>query len=632
MAAFLPPTNLQKQILKEIVRDQGYGEGTLRIYERLKRELGDKTHPALDDDGNVALNQDDDILEFVGAPPRITSHKYTYNNIQYTYPTRTVTRQGVSKVERRKLLPTRRAIQDFYRKDEMVQIDRPVRSANAGGKRNPKKTGLKPIIPPAQPLSIVMVDAMRMPATVHNGKQYSWVFVAIDCLTRITFIEALHLNTQLSTTLKTKQSTDDDDDSKRPASSQVWKHFLDFLNKVNATREEHAQRTGSAFKEIHPRLVVSDRGSENSLFQTRLKELAEKHKGFYRYSAVPFSRSNYNSMAEIAVKIVRRYFYTVNRAFQEHLEMAKKQGKVGKTFKPPDWHTSQSTRLYDWVRDIELVQERLNSRYDTTIKCSPIEALLELNGNTHKIVAGRIKKRRDKEWAGVEHNLRLPGFSPSTPPVVGDYVRLKFYKNEMNLRFPQLSETRKGKKVTGKSASNNWSTAIFKITKLRILSKGQRTYNVKNIDPTAYKPNGFLNRTEIMKVSPQTQLSTGRTILEEDAYLNRDESEDEEDEEDEVETTKRKTRSDKEKEIRRLLAFSGKDWTKLLKNKQFDDQDGTLSEVESVEYRRFGNLWVLMYKDDEGRWEMPFSDFLSLASGEDWFQPEYDEYRKRKFK
>ena len=70
MAAFLPPTNLQKQILKEIVRDQGYGEGTLRIYE-----LGDKTHPALDDDGNVALNQDDDILEFVGAPPRITSHQ-----------------------------------------------------------------------------------------------------------------------------------------------------------------------------------------------------------------------------------------------------------------------------------------------------------------------------------------------------------------------------------------------------------------------------------------------------------------------------------------------------------------------------------------------------------------------------
>jgi len=344
-------------------------------------------------------------------------------------------------------------------------------------------------------------------------------------------------------------------------------------------------------------------------------------------------------MAEGAVRIVRRYMYTINRAFQELLLEAKKNGKLGKakTFKPPDWHTTQSTSLYDWIRDIELVNQRLNSRYETTIKCTPIEALLQLNGHTHTVVAGRIKKRRDKDWEGVEFNLRLPGFSPSAPPAAGDFVRLKFYKGEMNLRFPQLSETRKGKKVTGKSSSNNWSTDVYKITKVRTLSKGQKTYAVSNIDPDGQQKSGFLDRTQILKIDPETMLSTGRTVAEQDSYLNRDEDEDDDDgllqEEDDSETTKRKTRSDKEKEIRRLVAFSGKDWTKLLKNKQFDDQDGTLSTVESVEYRRFGNLWVLMYRDDEGRWEMPFNDFLSLTSGqEDWFQPEYDEYRKRKFK
>ena len=47
---FLPLTILQTAILREYVREQGYGEGTKRTYERLKRDLGqDTVHPAVDD-------------------------------------------------------------------------------------------------------------------------------------------------------------------------------------------------------------------------------------------------------------------------------------------------------------------------------------------------------------------------------------------------------------------------------------------------------------------------------------------------------------------------------------------------------------------------------------------------------
>jgi len=637
---FLPLSVLQTAILREYVRELGFGEGTKRTYERLKRDLGQETvHPAVDESGEVAYTTnndgDDVVLEFYKNPPETNGHKYLFNGKSYEYQKRTITRKkdGSTRVERRKLLPTKRAIQDYFRKDELVQIDRPTRKANLGGRRQPLKVGLKPIIPGLKPLSIVQVDAFRMPVCQHNQKRYSWVLLIIDCLTRMIYIKEMHLSDQLSTTVKDKNADDDDDPSKRTASKQVWKHFQDFVRKINETRKHYAQKTGKQYSgDVHPRVITTDRGAENSLFGSKLKELSETHKSFYKYSPVPFSRSNHNAMAELHVKISRRYFYKLQLSFQEHVLQARKDGvKVGKLFKPKNWHVSNNTKAaYDWVKDIELINNRLNSRFETTIRSTPIEALLEI-GITHKVVLDRIKTKAARNWAGIETNLRLPGFSPRKPVTTGDFVRLKFYKNEMNLRFPNLEETRKGRKITGKSASNNWSTQIYTVTRVRELAKGQRTYQVENINPREGKQTGFLDRTSVQKVDPDTLLSSGRTIQQEYEWYNEDSS-DEEDEDDKVQKVIPKaTRSAKEKLVQRLLSRSAKEWTRALKGKEFtNNTDDSRSIIEDVEYRKGPKKWMVGYRDDEGRFELPFKDVLELGKNETWFKDGFAEFRQRK--
>ena len=112
---FLPLTNFQEALLTEYLLEKGTGEGYNRTYERLKDDIGDKRHYALDSDGNIALTSNGDIYEET-TTPSVTGQTYNYNNKDYTYPTRLVTRKGVQRVERRPLLPSRRGIMDWYRK------------------------------------------------------------------------------------------------------------------------------------------------------------------------------------------------------------------------------------------------------------------------------------------------------------------------------------------------------------------------------------------------------------------------------------------------------------------------------------------------------------------------------------
>ena len=300
-------------------------------------------------------------------------------------------------------------------------------------------------------------------------------------------------------------------------------------------------------------------------------------------------------------------------------------------FKPNRWHTSNNTKAaYDWVKDVELINTRLNSRFETTVRTTPIQALLEID-ITHKQVLDRIKTKAARNWAGIETNLRLPGFSPKTPVKTGDFVRLKFYKNEMNLRFPDLQETRKGRKVTGKSASNNWSTQIYIVTKVRELSKGQRTFQVDNINPRERKQTGFLDRTSVQKADPDTVLSSGRTIQQEYEWFNEDSSDEEEEDDDDVQKLPKATRSTKEKLVQRLLSRSAKAWTRVLKGKEFtNDADDSRSIIEDIEYRKGPKKWMVGYRDDEGRFELPFEDVLDLGKNEPWFEEGYAEFRQRK--
>jgi len=565
---FLPLTKLQNQLLFEYIRESGISEGANKLYARLKRDIGDVEHPAVNSEGDVAY-KDDDVLEFVETPTPIKDNSYTYEGETFNYITRPVSRKNVVRIERRLLLPTKRGIQDFMRKDEIVQINRPTRNANAGGRRNPPKTGIKPIVPGPKPLSILQIDAFRMPVCRRQNKTFRWCLLIIDCLTRVIYLKELHLSDNLSTTLKDKNAADDEPVTRRPASKQVWQHFNTFMTKLNKTRRHHAERTGVVYDgDLHVKQLTTDKGSENALFPQKFKELAIKHPGFYNLSQVPFSRSNHNSMAEGSVRIARRVLYSIQRAFQEHVLRAQDKGKkIGKFYQPDGWHVKNNTSdAYDWVADLDVAMQRLNSRKESTIKCTPIESLLQLNGHTYKIVQKRIQDKADKRWAGVEHNLFLPGFSPKTPPEVDDFVRLKFYKTgDMSLRFPSLLETRKGKKVSGKAASNTWSTSIFKVVDVRILKRGQRTYMVKNIDPRISKKIGYLDRTQVQKIDPTTKLSTNRTIKQEEEFLNREES----DSDSEEDLPPKPKKQEKQKKISQ---WQSAEWTRLLKGKIFTDE------------------------------------------------------------
>jgi len=72
---FLKLTKLQKQILFEFVRQQGYAEGVQKLYQRLKRDIGSIQHPAMDSDGDVAISNDE-VLEFTDDDlPTVTDDK-----------------------------------------------------------------------------------------------------------------------------------------------------------------------------------------------------------------------------------------------------------------------------------------------------------------------------------------------------------------------------------------------------------------------------------------------------------------------------------------------------------------------------------------------------------------------------
>ena len=103
---FLELTKLQNRILFEYVRKQGFAEGVQKLYQRLRRDIGDMQHPAMNNNGDVALNDDGEILEFTEDDiPDVNDNKYTYKNVEFKYETRPVEKKGVVTIERRKLLP-----------------------------------------------------------------------------------------------------------------------------------------------------------------------------------------------------------------------------------------------------------------------------------------------------------------------------------------------------------------------------------------------------------------------------------------------------------------------------------------------------------------------------------------------
>ena len=143
---YLELTKLQRLLVFDMIRNQGYSEGVHALYQRLKRVFGEMIHPAINNRGEIAYKSDGEIYEL---QPR-DEDSYEYNGDKYEYETREVTKRGIKKRERRLLLPNRKSIEMFLRKDPFHQVDRPVRHAVAGGIKSPPKYAIKPVIPNAR--------------------------------------------------------------------------------------------------------------------------------------------------------------------------------------------------------------------------------------------------------------------------------------------------------------------------------------------------------------------------------------------------------------------------------------------------------------------------------------------------
>ena len=196
----LPPTKLQIRLLKLFVDELGWGGGVHSLYRRLQREYGkDTIHPAMDQSGNVLL-ENGEIWEEKHNPKIIKQHSYEVNGKTYTYETRKVTRNGKISVERRKLIPTIRVVQEFLLKHPVHQKNRMTKQAVAGGVRSPPKHSLQPVIPKKPVvLDTIFLDSFKMPPCVHRGREYSWCLVGVCILTKMIFLKEIYLNTALST-------------------------------------------------------------------------------------------------------------------------------------------------------------------------------------------------------------------------------------------------------------------------------------------------------------------------------------------------------------------------------------------------------------------------------------------------
>ena len=168
---YLELTKLQRHLVFDMIRNQGYSEGVHAVYQRLKRVFGEMIHPAMNDKGEIAYKPNGKIYELETRD----ADSYKYNGDKYEYETREITKNGVKKEERRLLLPNRKSIEIFLRKDPSHQIDRPVRHAVAGGIKTAPKYAIKPVIPNARVFDLVFCDSMRMPKTISldDGAEYS---------------------------------------------------------------------------------------------------------------------------------------------------------------------------------------------------------------------------------------------------------------------------------------------------------------------------------------------------------------------------------------------------------------------------------------------------------------------------
>ena len=90
---YLELTKLQRHLVFDMIRNQGYSEGVHALYQRLKRVFGEMIHPAMNNRGEIAYKPGGKIYELEIRD----EDSYEYNGDKYEYETREVTKKGIKK-------------------------------------------------------------------------------------------------------------------------------------------------------------------------------------------------------------------------------------------------------------------------------------------------------------------------------------------------------------------------------------------------------------------------------------------------------------------------------------------------------------------------------------------------------
>jgi len=659
---FLPLTKYQGIILDDIVNKKGLGEGVVRLYKRLQYDLQDKLHyatvsgkpdkdVALVDD--MALEEKENWKNLVSNYTNLGERGYSYSHggkvyksVYHEYTLERPTKvpgkfHTEHAIKLRKLLPSRNAIEDYISKNPRHQRDRPTRNNVAGGIRTPLKTAIKAVLT-KKPFDIVFCDSMRMPACEHYDDDvvklsaedilsagakkpirkkttYRWLFLCVDAHSKLVWVKEIFQKDSLSAGDLSGGYIGQYDDnagspSSRPQSDATFKAFTEFVNLVNNVRlQHHVRKKGNkrGFREILPKLVVHDNGSEfKREWIQGMEKLKKKHAGYFSETVTPHGRSQYNSMAERHIKTIRRYFYSIHNSFVEQVFKRDGQNPDNVKARPlKNWHTAEQkgtaavskSDVYDWVLDIPEVLKRYNTGYHTTIKARPIDVLLErTNESAHDKIEKRIYDNAYDPNRGRYRDVilekRLPGFTPSIPPKVGDFCRIKSYKSgDNNLKWENSFDATR--KLSNKSASDNFSKEIYIIVEIKkiIDPRGKKfgstdTYKLKHVSrKRKVHPRGFLDRTQILKIPKDTKIyfsDLNKEMKVQDYYKTP------------VSVPKlvveKEKKPKKVKKTKPLSEWKSKEWRALLNDKQFKDEGGRWIIVD-VKYDPSEKLYWAVY-------------------------------------
>jgi len=284
------------------------------------------------------------------------------------------------------------------------------------------------------------------------------------------------------------------------------------------------------------------------------------------------------------------------------------------------------TNSLAWLPYLQHFADSKNTNKDESTRQTPLtlmKSYFQHNLNPIEAVAQKVRKRKEEQF---EKYSKQESFA------VGDMVRVKMTSIQSALR-------KKVKEGLKKLIVVRFSPTIYSISKIFPVPPGKLGFPsyliedsqgnlVRNISGTPKK----FNSGELLKIGQETP-KKHPVDLERANFLNRVRAQDlnvesPEQQQQQQEEESRQQQQQQERQHQRqaekpITKFGSKDWTRILKGKEFQDFDHIPSIILKVVYDRSYKEYIVDYRNNAGIFQATLGDILELAKDEPWFQPEW---------